>query len=327
MNRLEERLQEWILTDLDSSDLIQANARIVKFAEVLYPEYEPTRGPYPDFWQRLEKWLNNVSDEADQKVLFKLVPQLLFIGPRELDSLYRVAYRNTFVRWIIDELALDVRGMDLDNRIAAAVKSTWFCPITDSMRINAFYHLNRIAGRDFRPDWRSLDSFGSEDKIRAFMADEGITRLVLLEDFVGTGSQIHDAIRFAGQLRPSIPILVVPLLMCPAASATVRLLEGQYPHITFEPALVLREDDFIVDPPLPTENELFAAVRRIATATFDQLKVGLTSQELGQLYAPLGFRSTGGTVVLYTNCPDNTLPLVHCRSDEWRPLFPRASRL
>jgi hypothetical protein len=327
MNRLEERFQEWILTDPDSYDLIQTNARIVKFADVLYSEYEPTRGPYPDFWQRLEAWLDNVNDEADQKTLFKLLPQLLFIGPREFDSLYRVAYRNGFVRWIIDLQTLNVKATDLDSQVATAVQSTWFCPITDSMRINAFYHLNRVTGRDFRPDWRSLAQFGSEDRINAFMSTEGISRLVLLEDFVGTGSQIYDAVDFAGRLTPSIPILVIFLVTCPAAVTTIRTLQSNYPHITFAPVLTLRDNDFIIDPPEPNEPPLYADIRKIATATFDRLKAGLSPQELGQLYAPLGFGSTGGLIVLYTNCPDNTLPLVHRKSNEWHALFPRASRL
>jgi hypothetical protein len=327
MNTVEARLQDWILADAESQDLIDTNARIVTFAAALYAEYEPTRGPHPDFWQRLEAWLDNVADETDQKALFRLVPHLLFIGPREFDSLYRVAYRDTFVRWLIDLLALDVRAPDLDAQIVAAVAGTWFCPITDSMRINAFYKLNRLVGRDLRPDWRSLAQFGSEDKLRCFMKDESISRLVLLEDFVGTGSQIYDAIQFAGHLTPSVPILVVPLVMCPGAMGTIQTLETQYPHVTISPALTLREDDFISDPPTPNELPLFADIRRIAVATFASLKTGLSTKELSQLYEPLGFGSTGGLVVLYSNCPDNTLPLVHRTSDDWHPLFPRASRL
>ena len=41
----------------------------------------------------------------------------------------------------------------------------------------------------------------------------------------------------------------------------------------------------------------------------------------------LGFRNTGANVVLFSNCPNNTLAIMHYDgSDSWEPLFPRNSR-
>ncbi|WP_285009496.1 phosphoribosyltransferase-like protein [Pedobacter faecalis] len=44
-------------------------------------------------------------------------------------------------------------------------------------------------------------------------------------------------------------------------------------------------------------------------------------------YYPLGYKQTGGLVVLNTNVPDNTLPLVHHQSPTWKPLFKRITRV
>ena len=39
-----------------------------------------------------------------------------------------------------------------------------------------------------------------------------------------------------------------------------------------------------------------------------------------------GYKGTGGIVVLYSNCPNNTLPIIHDETDHWNALFPRIRR-
>ena len=189
------------------------------------------------------------------------------------------------------------------------------------MRINAFYHLNHISGRDFRPDWRSLRQFGSEDKIRRYLTDQGIDRIVLLEDFIGSGDQMKKAVEFA--VTFGMPVLVVPRVICPIGAQVGPLLSSQNPTVTFSPVISLQEAAFITAVARPNEEPLFDELRLIAIDMFN----GLPADEQVDVYTAFGFRGTGSLVVMYTNCPDNTLPLVHHNSAAWKPLFPRASRL
>jgi|ERR1035438_2436628 hypothetical protein len=188
------------------------------------------------------------------------------------------------------------------------------------MRINGFYHLNHITGRDYRPDWRSLQKFGSSDKLRGFIAAEHIERIVLIEDFIGTGEQAGHAMKFAAEL--GIPLLVIPLIVCPPGVEAGANLQTAFPNLTFDPVLPLSQAAFVTPDPVPGEAPIFTRIRGIATATFDRVKVGLP-----EYVGAFGFNDTATIIVLYPNCPDNTLPMVYSASAEWEPLFPRASRL
>ena len=39
-----------------------------------------------------------------------------------------------------------------------------------------------------------------------------------------------------------------------------------------------------------------------------------------------GYKGTGGVVVMYSNCPNNSLPIIHDETKKWRSLFPRIKR-
>jgi len=323
---LQEKLQRWIMSLPDGPAIERVNQHVEQLAEELYSEYEPTKGPYPDFWRRLDLWLNNLADESDQQVFFRLLSDLFFVGPKELDNLYRVAFNETICQWVIDHIALTLDDPLLGAMLDAAIEHTWFCPITDSMRINAFYHLNHLSGRSLRPDWLSLGHFGCPGKIDDFITRRRIERIVLLEDFVGSGVQITPAIEFAGSLMSKIPILVVPLIVCPSGSIELKNWESRYPHIDCRPVLELRDLDFLSSTPQTDEPTLHGDLRRLANSTFLQL-LGAQTINQAKVYGPFGFDSTGGLLVLATNCPDNTLPLLHHKSVTWNPLFPRASRV
>jgi hypothetical protein len=306
------------------------NNHVTYLAERLYLEYEPTRGPYPDFWQRLEKWLDNLEDEDDQQLFFRLLPHTFFVGTREFDSLYRVAFNNQVAVWLIDQLGIPLNAPNAADMLKQAVQETWFCPITDSMRINAFYHLNHIEGRDYRPDWRSLYKFGSVEKIMKYISDSGIKRLVLLEDFVGNGGQVKKALDWAAtKLSVKLPLLVVPLLLCPCGEPFFKELQEKYTHVRVSPCILLPDSGFIEEAPRDGESPVFSGIRRICVSSADQMRTGLGDDQLtnSNKYLPFGWQKTGALVVLYTNCPNNTLPIIFHGSPQWKPLFPRAARV
>jgi hypothetical protein len=320
---VEAKIMRWIQDRAYGPEIQETDARVRQLEDDLFCEYEPTRGPHRNFRQRLADWISNRDDEAEQRLLLRLVPQLFFVGPREMEVLYRIAFHTHIARWLLDQLNVTFHDLDIEPKLQEGVRHTWFCPITDSMRINSFYHLNHLTGRDFRPDWRSLLRFGSEVKIADYMRENQISRLVLLEDFVGSGSQMLKAVEFAASLPTEFPILVVPLIVCPRGVQTGFELMTQFPNVEFSPLLLLDSSAFIMPVPQPGEPALGTDMRRLAQLMF----ASLPAEEQNDVYTPFGFAETGSIVVLFTNCPDNTLPLIHHRSVKWSPLFPRASRL
>jgi hypothetical protein len=325
----EKRLNEWILDAKSGPEIQEVNLRIRQLEERLFSSYEPTKGPYPDFASRLGDWIDNLSDEDEQKALLKLVVHIFFLGPKEIDHMYRVAFNTCIAKWLIEQSKVMLDSPYAGEQLQTALRHTWICPITDSMRINAFYHLNNIPGRDYRPDWRSLQLFGDVNKIRNFIKVERIQRLVLLEDFVGTGEQIAPTVRFAATKFDKMPILIVPLVLCPSGLQLLARYRSVLANLQFSSVLDLGSKDFLCKLPSDGEPAIFANVRSIVESHYSLLFRGIKRvADLGKLYGPFGFNDTGGLVVLWTNCPDNTLPAIHHNNPpSWKPLFPRASRV
>ena len=322
---LVDTVNRWTRSSADGVVFQETNERLENLATVLYSNYEPMTGPFPEYWQRLESWIENVPSEDDQKLLFRLAAQLFYVGTKELDNLYRVAFNANVTQWLITELGSSLDDPNLETTLGQALRRTWFCPITDSMRINAFYHLNHISGRNFRPDWRSLAAFGDNVKLETFLR-ANIDRIVLLEDFVGSGSQIEPAITFLSTLGHRPPTLLVPLIICPAGLTAAESWKRANPGLTISPVVRLHPRDFLGPNPVLNESDVFPMLRPLIDNTYPQVLNGgdpITTKT----YTAYGFRQTGSLVVLATNCPDNTLPLVHFKSDTWNPLFPRASRI
>lgn len=315
MSALFKLIEPWLF-DSDSDDLIKLRDHLVWIQKELFDDYEPNR--YESFDDRLVEWLLNVDDGDDRKSMFRVLKHLFFVGKQQFDSLCRAAYGDQATRWVIDCSSLDITDPNLSASIDTLMQNTWFCPITDSMRINAFLKLNGLHGHDYRPDWRSLEMFGDKAKLRAYVTWAGIERLVLLEDFVGTGNQMASSVAWAASTFPTIPILVTPLVCCPRAIATGTQLTAAHANVTFSPTLTLRPELFLRDNPQENEPEIFTRVRDII------LRMRARLDNWGRV--PFGYEATGALVALYSNCPDNTLPIIHHRGDRWAPLFSRIRR-
>ena len=313
--------------------------RLSFYEEMHYSQYVPTIGSHhPDFESRLENWIENLADEAEKRTLLELAPRILFFSQSDFAKLHEVAMRGPITRWIIDELGLMFGEPDFDNKLAVEIYShTWFCPISDSMQISDFHHTNNIGGIDFRPDWRSLEKFGDKGSgITNFMsgrratdAPKPLKRIVLLEDFVGSGTQMEKAARFAASLPSRVPVLLVPLIICPAGAAMGRDLATTYPHLRFDPVIELTPEDMITDA-TPADGSLEAAIADLARSSYAAV-VG-DGAASPRPYSPFGFPrpsniGTGATVVLYSNTPANTLPIIQHKSNTWNPLFPRSARI
>lgn len=300
----------------DSDDLIALRDQLAWLQAELFDEYEPNR--YESFDDCLAKWLLNSADEDAQIKMFRLLKHLFFVGKKQIDALQRSAYSDKTVRWLVDVLDLNIVDENLNELIDHAVQRTWFCPITDSLRINGFLKVNGLNGHDHRPDWRSLEQFGDQDRLRQYVVDEDIEQLVLIEDFVGSGTQMNGPIRWAAQTLPNVQILVVPLICCPDGVTVGQTISQECANVSFSPCLSLRPELFVSSTAKPEEPSAFSDIRPVIQSIRNRLGVFE--------HHPYGFEGTGALVTLYSNCPDNTLPLIHSQTDTWDPLFSRIRR-
>jgi len=322
-NKLNEKIIRWSESD-ENNKYIILNHLLEYLGENLFYDYESSSGPYHDFTARLEIWLENVVDEEDQKVLFQLTEKIFYVGREEFKSLYKVAFNSISKRWLFDVLKIKVENANFNKLINEAINATWFCPVTDSFRINQFYHVNQISSKHtFRPDWRSLKKFGSEEKIKEYININNVKYIVLLEDFVGTGTQALPALKFASTIDCEIKVLFVPLILCPNGYSFLKEKMNEYDNFTLQPVIQLKEGDLVNK---GTEkslgiNDLTELIERV----FNKVIGKLDTAEIKKI-GPYGYKNTGGLTVMYGNAPNNSLPLMLVESDTWNPLFKRHSR-
>jgi len=334
LDRIEKLVRGWA-----DNSLTSLNIQIGHLEKRLYRTYEPNKFRDGDFWERLAHWLNNVSSDEEKQTLFRLIPELLYVGPTEIEELYRSAYEGPIKRWLIDLENIDICAPDANDQLANIASTTWFCPVTDSLRINAFYHINNLsAGADLRPDWCSLHQLGDINRINSYCQVHGITRLVLLEDFVGGGSQSLGAVEFAANNLRGVKVLFAPLMICPTGAENARVLaenlcKTRPDALRYDPVLELQKEAFLTpgNDPFTQQDGFARKLHAVIDTTYPKVSGGLP-QGPKKPYHPYGYPSscpTGGLLVMYSNTPDNTLPLIHWRpsTKSWYPIFPRHSRV
>ena len=331
---IEQLVRSWAI----DKDLTTVNQKINHLERWLYKTYEPNKFGPKDFWARLVQWLDNVPLDAEKQLLFQLLVEVLYLSPVEFEELYRCAYQGPIARWLIDTCQIDVFAIDGQEKLVAAAGATWFCPVTDSFRVNAFFHVNNLAaGANLRPDWHSLLKLGDVKKINGYCANHNIKRLVLLEDFVGGGSQSLSAVRFAATEMHDLQVLFVPLVICPKGVVSARQLEEELcaqraGALRYEAAMELPNDAFLTlnQSPFGASDSYLSQLRSLIQTSYRKVSGGRVPGP--KPYDPFGFPPsdpTGGLVVMYSNTPDNTLPLIHWCPPEntWHPIFPRHSRV
>jgi hypothetical protein len=294
-----------------------------RFIPALYPPHSP------DFRERLRQWLGNKGlDSNAQRLLFEFSLRLAYFSFEDFVQLYRTAFTGPVSRWVLDQTKLKLTDPNFHTKLNTERKRrTWFCPVTDSMVISEFYHANGITGIDQRPAFRSLKQFGDVSKLKDYMRHKGLVRLVLIEDFVGSGTQTREVVEWAATAM-GCPILFIPLILCPDGAAAFDELAKKHAELQVESTMLLDSEAF-VNQSTGSKDPLLRAIAQLAEAIHPNVADAPDTS-----YGPFGFhkpsdKTTGAAVVLFSNTPDNSLPLLHHHqrgSAKWRALFPRVAR-
>ena len=234
----------WIQNSFNQSKrvrLSELRQRYEFLSTHLFNEYEPTRKAASmrtrEFMRRLESWLDQFPTIDEKEAVFVSIEYLFFAGSKEFDELYRCAYVRS-QRWVLQIAGLNPFA-EMD-KLKEEMKSVWFCPITDSFRINGYLHVVGISGHSYRPDWHSLCKLSDLSRAKRFISDQNIRYLVLLEDFSGSGNQIKNVVgQIASKIK--IPILIIPLIICKPAVELINQSIRQTNSISLDPIVELPE--------------------------------------------------------------------------------------
>lgn len=348
LEELREKVRKWDFQHTGSAEAISEYGMILNQLEhharrewrvYLPAEHFDFNASY---MERLATWIGNVTDELDQKLMLQYALYISFISHDDFAALYRTALDREVSSWVVSQIGarLDSNGgQALNDLLTKEVQyHTWFCPVTDSMDINEFYKVNHLEGVAHRPGFATLQMLAEKAKTQdpalaeniihymsnprrsAIAPGPELKRLVLLEDFVGTGTQCIEAIRWAAE-KVRKPVLFVPLILCPNGAKALREIEQQFDgQLTVSPVIEIHRRDLLGPERMgqqgsPITEAVEALVRRFAK------RVNAES-------APFGFKDTGCSLVTFSNTPNNSIPMIHSRpkDGEWEPLFPRVFR-
>ncbi len=289
----------------------------------LYSQYQPFPEK-PRYIERLFDWIMGAQRPQDQQTLFEFAMSLLFVGKEDMESLCRAAFEGPILRWIIDVAEIDIASPDAGERLQQARKETFFGSIA-GMNIGDFCRYNGIH-QDIRPDFREHALIGDPKSLRKYLETAGFVRVVAVEDYVGTGSQMKKAHKYLKQLSDSdLPVLLCPLIVAPEGTEVgEELAKG---NMTFQPVFRIPDAAVIGENESVNEPALISKLRDLLPRLFDVVNGTVPEEQMEDYIGPFGFLNKGTSLLTYLNCPNNVPPIVHHHSNTWTtPLFRRSDR-
>ena len=329
--QLRDLLAKWCqATDGLSTDIVEIRSLTDFLEHVLYKEYVPVEtSAQGEFAVRLAQWIGSASANADRRSLYLLLGRLVFFGRDQMMAGYRTAYSRSIASWLMGVEALSFFGSDTEARLTDAVKKTAFTEITDSFGLGHFLRQNNVPGHGSRFTWQQhLSTWNPDVFMREVMlcgSPAPRRNLVLLEDFVGTGSQMAAAVEYACGLIDVHRVLLCPIVICPDGDKIARALERKHQKLDYSPVMRLPEEFFVAEKPVPNEHRHHVPIRKTLLSLHSLVSGSPGSWP--QKTSAFGYKKTGAVFCKFDNCPDNTVPVLHHRSDAgWSPLFPRVDR-
>jgi hypothetical protein len=352
----------------DDADLEESERRpYSKMLDGLH-EIAPLRfQPYQNdlmlsFMEKLRMWLSQFKEE-EQPIAFLVAMKLIFVTQKQLEVLSRRLFeqhiRRRFLEAIIRERGL--KSFDFTSAmrfLGREMDKTLFIPNSDSSNINAFVHVNspyfkdRTRRRLTGPEvayWVHpvVLSESLSDPERAVVADfqgivankdkllKGKKRLVVIEDFSGTGSDLKTTLRNLSKLNIEVSEVIIGVLM--ATQEAVGELKAICSQLSsdgrrlydIETSMVLPQNLRCFNGP---EQSYLESNPTISGAA-DRLKTISEKLYRDKFFSEIdpqnkhGFGGLALAFAFYTNCPDNSLPMLWTSAGNWHPLFPRSSRV
>ena len=324
-------LARWCGAENSLSDDISRIRFLTDFLEhVLYDKYEPVGvGAQGEFGLRLAKWIGSATREADRRALYLLLGRLVFLSRDQMKAGYLTAFSRNIASWLMDVESLPFFGRDTEARLSTALDETAFTEVTDSFRLIDFLKWNNIEYYGKRFTWEQhlcpWDRDAFMQKVMHFGRATPRRYLVLLEDFVGSGSQMAKAVDLACNLPDVERVLLCPIVICPDGSEYARKLVNRYGKLDYSPVMELPEEAFISEDETPDEHKHHSLIRNALLSVHTLVKG--TPDSWPQETSAFGYKETGAVFCKFDNCPDNSVPALHHRSDlGWSPLFMRMAR-
>ena len=252
-------------------------------------------------------WLEQFTLPEEQRLMFQLLAHVRVYSENnvrgKMQEAFGIVIRN--LRTTIGGRARyrgDILVSTLDE--SAAKGGYTYCRL--------FASENRIIADSVQP-LESLD--------RRFHNTQGIQRLVLIDDFCGTGRTIVGGLERNLELLQrtnSRGVRMIVIILAGFAQARDNVKD-------FIDVKKLDGDVYCCDE-LGPEDRAFSEASTIFADVAERDRARQLAESKGVLLErrqPLGYSDSQALVVFPQSCPNNTLPILWSRNSGWAPLFPR----
>lgn len=318
--------------------------------------------PNPNFMERLRIWLAQFKDE-ERCAAFLLASNTLFITRVQFEGLQRRLFRELrqlmLESWLVAHHHADFDYVKALSHIDEEMNRTVFIPNSDSTPLNSFIHVNRnyfhrhgkrrliaesvafwthassAASAAHDPSVAHIATTFHEKCVKSHPALKEKTRIVVLEDFSGSGSDLCKAVKKLQSANlPVTEVIVAPIVATTQAIANIEetcRIASSHTHTRFTVLSALQIPNRLRCVPKAQERSylddvvffpnLAAAVAELSNTFYHSHAKALFDETKRH-----GFGRCGLALVFSSNTPDNSLPVIWVDTTTWSALFPRASR-
>jgi hypothetical protein len=318
VNRL---LSDALAEELSSAVLQAEDRAFVKADEISnlvlrWPTYQGRRISSDD----VRAWLQQVKSHREQRILFKILKSTRFYEESEIRE--RLRTLHAFVRPLLSEFVQRRRS---DRRMDVVVTYLDGEGKSGQYYASRYAEENNVSVKCIMP----LDKLS--EKLSVHVSNFGKPSvIVVIDDIVATGRSMTINLKRLFERNSAViedlnvPIVVLAMMSTRDGDAAIRKCLGDigYGDIDFRYCEVISSEQIAFDDDnVVWEDE---SERDSAKALANDLGSKIYFDN------PLGYGKQGLLIVFPTNCPNNSLPILHSAGREdgkviWQPLFPRLS--
>ncbi len=255
----------------------------------------------------IRRWLGQFDGPREQRLMFRLASAVRCYDEDAVRTKMREAFgivmRN--MRTVIEPRARvrnDILVSPLDD--SPAKSGSTYCRL--------FVSENRLSTNSVH----TLESLE-----RRFPTNNEVQRLVLIDDFSGTGATLAGGLKRHSDLLRRLNSEGVRIIVI----ALVGFSEAREHIEHFVEQAGIEADVYFCDE-LGPEHRAFSESSSIFPEVAERDLARQIAESRGvalERRFPLGYQDTQGLIVFHQSCPNNTLPIFWSRNGDWNPLFPR----
>jgi hypothetical protein len=232
----------------------------------------------------------------------------------------RDAYRGIILPWIVEGAlsAAERLAPDFDARTRDLLRVCPILSITDSFNSNDFLKVNDLGGLA-KPISLGEDTTAVAAHLPSTAANA--KRIIVFEDFVGTGKQASNVLAEMKRSLPQAEILFLPIIIMERGLHALRD-DTRLSGIKINPVLVIPYTKCITPSAKNNEDKDFSLLRTVVKGTAKRSLETLNRHDDAPTNA-FGYKGSGAILVTFHNAPNNSLPLLHHKAPSWEPLFRR----